>query len=117
VSKLGKALPPVLMAAAIVVAFGAVIFLTVWYSPGCRSPHKSISIGGPSSWRAALTSSWARVPELANADRHGLHLKNARPAGVDTLTAWQFLSVASCRKNPDALAEFLDSDPDERGQG
>jgi hypothetical protein len=35
-SKLGKALPPVIMAGAIAVAFGVMMFLTVWYSPDCR---------------------------------------------------------------------------------
>jgi hypothetical protein len=46
VSKLGKALPPVVMAAAVVAAFGVMMFLTVWYSPDCRSPHKSVALGG-----------------------------------------------------------------------
>jgi hypothetical protein len=45
-SKLGKALPPVIMVSAIAVAFGVMMFLTVWYSPDCRSPHQSISISG-----------------------------------------------------------------------
>jgi hypothetical protein len=45
-SKLGKALPPVIMAIAMVAAFGVMIFLTVWYSPGCKSSHQPISIGG-----------------------------------------------------------------------
>jgi hypothetical protein len=44
--KLGKALQPVIMAAAIAVAFGAMMFLTVWYGPDCRSPRRSVSIGG-----------------------------------------------------------------------
>ncbi len=38
-SKLGNALPPIIMAVAMVVAFGVMIFLTVLYSPDCRSPH------------------------------------------------------------------------------
>jgi hypothetical protein len=27
-------------------AFALIVFLTVWYVPDCRSPHRSISIGG-----------------------------------------------------------------------
>jgi hypothetical protein len=45
-SKLGKALPPVIMAIAMVAAFGVMMFLTVWYSPDCRSPHQSITAAG-----------------------------------------------------------------------
>jgi hypothetical protein len=29
-----------------VAAFGLIVFLTVWYTSDCRSPHKSVSIGG-----------------------------------------------------------------------
>ncbi len=45
-SKLGKALPPAIIVAAIVVAFGVLLFLTVWYSQDCKSPRQSVSIGG-----------------------------------------------------------------------
>jgi hypothetical protein len=43
--QLGKALPPIIMAVAMVAAFGLTMFLTVWYSPGCKSSRQSISIG------------------------------------------------------------------------
>ena len=44
--KLGKALSPVIMAAAIAVEFGMVVFLTAWHGSDCRSAQRSISIGG-----------------------------------------------------------------------
>ena len=42
--KLRRALPPLPMIGAIVVAFSVMMLLTVWYSPDCRS-HPSINIG------------------------------------------------------------------------
>jgi hypothetical protein len=45
-SELGRALPPVITVGAIAVAFGVMMFLTVRYSPDCRSPHRSITLGG-----------------------------------------------------------------------
>jgi hypothetical protein len=54
--KAAKALAPVVMAGAIVVAFGVTMLLTVWYGPGCQSSHKSISLGELSWWLAAPTT-------------------------------------------------------------
>ncbi len=31
---------------ALALAFGLIVFLTVWYGPDCRSSHKSILTGG-----------------------------------------------------------------------
>ncbi len=45
-SRLRNTLPPAVMVAAIVAAFGVLVFLTVWYGPDCQTPHKSVSVGG-----------------------------------------------------------------------
>ena len=45
-SKFRRALPPLLMTGAIVVAFGVMISLTLLYSPDCRSFDRSIAAGG-----------------------------------------------------------------------